>query len=107
MNPPENPAGPAAADLRRFVVALWCAELGVPEVADEDDFFALGGHSLAALNVLSDVEDAYQIELGNRAVAEHPTLADFVTLLGSLTGLGPAPSGAAAVTAGAAATSAA
>lgn len=83
-----GPGGPG--DIRRFVVSLWCAELGVPDVGDTDDFFALGGHSLAALNVLTDVEDAFQIELGTRAVVEHPTLSDFTSMLASLVGVTPA-----------------
>jgi acyl carrier protein len=74
-------------DIRRFVVSLWCAELGVPDVGDTDDFFALGGHSLAALNVLTDVEDAFQVELGTQAVVEHPTLSDFISMLASLVGV--------------------
>ncbi|MFJ6084455.1 phosphopantetheine-binding protein [Streptomyces sp. NPDC092369] len=87
----EDTAGQAGpGELRRFVVTLWCAELGVPDVGDTDDFFALGGHSLAALNVLTDVEDAYQVELDTRAVVEHPTLSDFISMLASLIGVAPA-----------------
>ncbi|WP_327237956.1 phosphopantetheine-binding protein [Streptomyces sp. NBC_01317] len=85
-----NAAQGGPGDVRRFVVSLWCAELGVPDVGDTDDFFALGGHSLAALNVLTDVEDAFQVELDLRTVFEHPTLSDFVSMLASLAGVTPA-----------------
>jgi acyl carrier protein len=96
----KNTAGQGGAgEMRRFVVSLWCAELGVPDVDDTDDFFALGGHSLAALNVLTDVEDAFQVELGTRAVVEHPTLSDFISMLASLVGVTPVtPESARAVT---------
>ncbi|MFJ4791177.1 phosphopantetheine-binding protein [Streptomyces sp. NPDC088794] len=101
----EDTAGRAGpGELRRFVVSLWCAELGVPDVGDTDDFFALGGHSLAALNVLTDVEDAYQVELDTRAVVEHPTLSDFISMLASLIGVAPAtPDGARTAASGSAA----
>ncbi len=39
------------------VRAAFCAVLCVPEVADDDDLFALGGDSLAFVEVLMDVEE--------------------------------------------------
>ncbi|MFD9906168.1 acyl carrier protein [Streptomyces sp. NPDC059063] len=71
--------------VRDVVAPLWCEALNVPEVADEDDFFALGGHSLAALHVLAAVEDAYQVELGGlRDIWENPTLGAFVAAVAAL-----------------------
>lgn len=34
----------------------WCNALNVPEVKDEDDFFALGGDSLLAIELVERLE---------------------------------------------------
>lgn len=76
--------------VRDVVAPLWCEALQVPEVADEDDFFALGGHSLAALHVMTTIEQTYQVELGGvRDIWENPTLGEFVAAVAALV-TGPA-----------------
>ncbi|MGI5378902.1 phosphopantetheine-binding protein [Streptomyces sp. CA-251387] len=81
-------AGTQAATLtavRDVVAPLWCEALQVPEVADEDDFFALGGHSLAALHVMTTIEQTYQVELGGvRDIWENPTFGEFVAAVAAL-----------------------
>ncbi|MBL1069002.1 phosphopantetheine-binding protein [Streptomyces sp. 7-21] len=69
-------------DVRKRVAELWCEALNVAAVSDTDDFFALGGHSLVALNVIASVEEEYGIELdGMRDIWEHPTFAEFTSLV--------------------------
>lgn len=58
------------------VAAIWQDVLGIPAVGAHDDFFALGGHSLAAVQIAARLEDAYGSELGPTAVFEHPTVAE-------------------------------
>ncbi|WP_172384300.1 phosphopantetheine-binding protein [Streptomyces sp. MNP-20] len=71
--------------VRDVIAPLWCEALNVPEVADGDDFFALGGHSLAALHVMAAVEQTYQVELGGmRDIWENPTLGTFVAVVAAL-----------------------
>jgi acyl carrier protein len=43
------------AEVRSFVRTTWCRYLGVDEIDDDADFFALGGDSLAAISMLMDV----------------------------------------------------
>ncbi|MEW2528666.1 acyl carrier protein [Streptomyces sp. NPDC047071] len=74
-----------ATEVRDVIAPLWCEALNVPEVADGDDFFALGGHSLAALHVMGAVEQTYQVELdGMRDLWENPTLGAFVAVVAAL-----------------------
>ncbi|HKV10097.1 MAG TPA: amino acid adenylation domain-containing protein, partial [Thermoanaerobaculia bacterium] len=65
--------------LEREMAALWSEVLGLGaeagEVGVEDDFFALGGHSLHATQVLSRVRDAWGAELAPRRLFEAPTVA--------------------------------
>src|SRR5471032_1723433 len=59
---------------------IWADVLGLAEnkpessIARDDNFFALGGHSLAAMRMLSRVRAAWSIELPLRAVFSAPTL---------------------------------
>ncbi len=45
------------------------------DVAPEDDFFDLGGHSLAAAQLLGAVEEAFGVRLAMDALLENPTVA--------------------------------
>ena len=54
--PPET--GGDTDDLRATVRAIWREMLGRPELGDDDDFFASGGHSLLAARVVARIEAA-------------------------------------------------
>jgi acyl carrier protein len=58
------------------VAAIWRQVLGLAEVGIDDDFFALGGHSLAATRVLSRLRRELGIELALGELFEHTVLAD-------------------------------
>ena len=66
--PPRNEA-------ERELAALWAAVLGKARVGVEDDFFALGGHSLRAVEMLARVEARMGRRLPLAAVFEAPTVA--------------------------------
>ena len=55
----ESAASIAARDqLETMLVTIWQKVLGIPNVGVTDNFFALGGHSLMAARLLSEVEKA-------------------------------------------------
>lgn len=58
------------------IAEIWQEVLGVP-VADDDDFFELGGQSLAAMEVVAAVRRRLGITVRVRVLLEHPVLADF------------------------------
>ncbi|MGQ0506611.1 MAG: amino acid adenylation domain-containing protein [Myxococcaceae bacterium] len=67
----EKTAAPDA--LVRRIAALMSELLGVSKVGANDDFFALGGHSLVATQLASRLRDTVGVELPVRALFESPT----------------------------------
>lgn len=57
------------------ISAIWSQMLGVEEVGIHEDFFALGGHSLKAVQVISRVRDSFQVDVALRHFFEEPTVA--------------------------------
>ncbi|HEV7897843.1 MAG TPA: amino acid adenylation domain-containing protein [Planosporangium sp.] len=55
---------------------LWLELLDVATVRREDDFFDLGGHSLAAMRLVGRVGDRLGVDLPVRVVFESPRLVD-------------------------------
>ncbi|HEX6202079.1 MAG TPA: condensation domain-containing protein, partial [Thermoanaerobaculia bacterium] len=93
--PPPVPPGEAAAagaapagEVEELVAALWREVLGVAEVGREDDFFALGGHSLAVTRLLARVEDAFGVALPVREVFRAPRLAELAAAVEAARGAG-------------------
>jgi len=54
---------------------IWAGLLGMGRVSIHDNFFDLGGHSLLAAQLLSRVNEAFQVELSLRSLFETPTVA--------------------------------
>jgi thioester reductase-like protein len=64
----------------RVLADLWRRVLGVEAVGPDDDFFALGGDSLAVLEVAAAAE-AQGLLLSPSAIVEYPTVAGLVAWL--------------------------
>ncbi len=76
---PEATSKPGAADTglspqEAVVAAIWGEVLGVAVTSKGDDFFALGGHSLAVLRVLARLRDKTDVELAARQFFDAPTV---------------------------------
>ncbi|GAA0907528.1 non-ribosomal peptide synthetase [Virgisporangium aurantiacum] len=74
---PEPGAGqePPRTPTERALAAIFSEVLHVADVGRDDDFFALGGHSLQATRVVSRVHDRLQVDLTLAALFTTPTLA--------------------------------
>ncbi|MBS4098535.1 MAG: amino acid adenylation domain-containing protein [Sulfuricella sp.] len=65
----------ARDDRERALTEIWKEVLGLGMVGIHSDFFAAGGHSLAATRVMSRIRVQFQVELPFRALFENPTIA--------------------------------
>jgi hypothetical protein len=65
-----DPETPTERDL----AAIWSDLLRVSRVGRDDDFFAIGGHSLTATRLVARVSERMSVRMPLRAVFEHPTL---------------------------------
>ncbi|MCW5231575.1 hypothetical protein D8B34_24555 [Verminephrobacter eiseniae] len=78
-----SPQSAEAADPAEARVAeVWKELLQVARVGPEDDFFALGGHSLAAIRVVSRLRERLGLQVGIRQLFLAPTLREFVRAIG-------------------------
>ena len=67
---------PARDETEAVVVSVWEVVLGLPRVGIHDDFFALGGHSLAAAQIAARLGEALGVDVPVAAVFEAPTPAE-------------------------------
>ena len=72
---------PPRTPLEERLVQLWAQHLPVDRVGINDDFFDIGGHSLLANQVISRVQQEFQVELPLRRLFEAPTVAQLALLI--------------------------
>ncbi|MGA5820364.1 SDR family NAD(P)-dependent oxidoreductase [Kitasatospora sp. NPDC094028] len=70
-----------ATEREQAVATVWQEVLGVEQVGVHDDFFALGGHSLAAVQIGTKIRNRFGTELDLRDFFDDPTVAHTVALL--------------------------
>jgi acyl carrier protein len=80
---PEIPssADAPATDRERALCGLFGDVLGVGTVGVNDNFFTCGGHSIAAVRLVSRIRDQFGVEVPVQHVFEHPTPAGIAVLL--------------------------
>ncbi|MCC7055047.1 MAG: amino acid adenylation domain-containing protein [Gemmatimonadaceae bacterium] len=71
---PGAAAPPLDDPIERSLQAIWESTLGVRPIGPDDDFFALGGHSIKALRLLAAVEAAHGVSLRASAFFTAPTI---------------------------------
>jgi acyl carrier protein len=82
---PPVPAGGGSAGpgggLEAAIAAVWQDNLGVDHVGVDDDFFALGGNSLVAVQLIASMRKAVGVRLPMRSLFERPTVAALAALI--------------------------
>ncbi|GIJ35211.1 non-ribosomal peptide synthetase [Micromonospora sediminimaris] len=61
--------------LERAIAGAWEQALRLDRVGVDDDFFDLGGHSMAMMRIISLLRESHGVELTFRAFLEHQTVA--------------------------------
>lgn len=77
--------------MQRRVAAIWSDLLGVQSLRLNDDFFALGGHSLLVVQMIAQIERELGIGVPVHAVVQNPKLLDFAEMMEHLAQAGVAP----------------
>ncbi|MFS0553781.1 non-ribosomal peptide synthase/polyketide synthase [Brevibacillus sp. 179-C9.3 HS] len=72
--------------LEAQLARVWEDVLNVQQVGVLDDFFAIGGHSLRAMNVISSMHNEYQIDIPLRMLFEKPTIQELAAYIEESTG---------------------
>ncbi len=64
------------------IAAIFAGVLGISQIGVEDNFFALGGHSLSATQVVARLRRRFAPDLTLHTLFEHPTVAELAVVLG-------------------------
>jgi amino acid adenylation domain-containing protein len=68
---------PVASDpVTEAVRVIWQQVLAVPDIADDEDLFDLGAHSLTVMRVAARIQQQLTVELPIDAFYDHPTVAE-------------------------------
>ena len=73
--------------IQQKMASIWAQILGVSAIGPDDNFFALGGHSLLGVKLIAAVQDKMHVgdELKLSDLFEFPTLVEFSERLEVLT----------------------
>ncbi len=62
-------------EVERAIAAMWTSALNVTPIGVHERFLDLGGHSLMAMRIVSQLRTTYAIDFTLRQFFEHPTIA--------------------------------
>jgi amino acid adenylation domain-containing protein/thioester reductase-like protein len=74
---PRNP-------LEQKLAEIWCQVLGLEKVSVEENFFNLGGHSLATIQIISRIRETLKIDLPLQYLFTEPTIAGLTKIINQL-----------------------
>ncbi|MEU7790175.1 condensation domain-containing protein [Amycolatopsis sp. NPDC049159] len=75
-------------DVEQIVTQVWAKVLGVDDPSPSDDFFALGGSSMAAMQVNWELRKLLGVEIPMTEVFENPTVSGLAALVRAASGGG-------------------
>jgi|GEM_PF-2296574 len=83
---------PTRTELERRIAAIWSRVLSIPEVGANDNFLELGGHSLAAIKIVSQLNEQYSVSVSLGEVLRGGTVAKLAVVVEQLVSgsVGPA-----------------
>jgi phthiocerol/phenolphthiocerol synthesis type-I polyketide synthase E len=75
--------------VKSVVTSIWRGLFGIAEIGQDDSFFELGGNSLLAVQMVSRIRDAFNVELSVQRIFDSPTLAALSMAVSALRGETP------------------
>jgi acyl carrier protein len=72
---------PPRSPIEEKLASIWKAVLAIDAIGVEDNFFALGGHSLMATQVIARIRSAFDYELPLRKLFEMPTISAMANVI--------------------------
>jgi amino acid adenylation domain-containing protein len=69
------------SDIERTLMDIWCSALSIQTASVNENFFELGGNSLAAFSVAQQITRKLGVELSVLGLFEHPTIAALAQFL--------------------------
>jgi amino acid adenylation domain-containing protein len=72
------------SELERVIAGVWAEILGLDRVGALDDFFVLGGHSLAATRVVARLRELCGVVVATRMLFDTPTVAGLTEAIAAL-----------------------
>ena len=78
---PDNAANAPQGEVEEALLPLWRDLLKRQHIEREDNFFVLGGHSLAAMRLVARIEQSFGTRLTLRDIFEHPKFSDFAAFI--------------------------
>ena len=77
----ESESGEPASEMERWVADVWSEILKVSEVKRDDNFFALGGHSLLGMRFFARLQKDLGLQVPLSVLIKSPTLCDLAAEL--------------------------
>jgi acyl-CoA synthetase (AMP-forming)/AMP-acid ligase II len=68
-------------EVEQMLADIWSEVLGIPQVGRKDNFFEVGGHSLAILQVQQKLQQVLSVSLPLRLYFEKPLFADIASVI--------------------------
>lgn len=69
------------SDVEKHLAQIWVKVLSIKQVGIHDNFFDLGGHSLSATRLVSQVIEHFQLEIPLKALFQSPTVAEMAAVI--------------------------
>jgi acyl carrier protein len=77
----DTPFVASRTPVEQQLTVIWAEVLALDQVGIHDNFFDLGGHSLAAMRVVSRVIKQFQLELPLQSLFQSPTVGEMAVVI--------------------------
>lgn len=67
--------------IQERLASIWKRLLGLESLTHDQNFFAMGGHSLLAIDLLSEIEEVFAVKLNMKDIAEAPSVQDLSQII--------------------------